>query len=282
MTKQQKARAHLARAHELLNAQDTLAFGAKRARGAEGPNHNYNTRLRYKQDMTGLLKLPDDVITKMITDGMLDGAQLIMMMQVGNDNLNRIIKDTLVMMSKRYDDNAIFEMYSTDDLNMIYLLVKHGDKRAHPDLFDLAIVRGNRDLVTALLKAGEDVNQSLDDDITTPLSWAVELYRYDIAKILIEKGADVNKKVRDYENPSVYITPLDLAFKKYLSREANVKGNELDIVKLLLKKGADPKMMTYLSQRRKTASFMQRDLQRSDQKQNQLLFLILHAREGTA
>ena len=261
MTKQQKARAHLARAQELLG-QGTLAFGgvsdwirqvsdwwgndskhlSKRARGEQETEHDYNTKLRYKQDMTSLLNLPDDVITKMITDGMLDGAQLIMLLQVNKDNstnLNRIIKNTLVTMSKQYDDRELL-LLKMKDLNMVYLLVKHGDKKEHPTLVTHAIATNKKDLLKAVLKGGSDANQTLHEcAFSTPLSYAVQMRLYEIAKILIDNGADVNKQVIDpHLVPPVYVTPRDIALSRH---QLTGHPQFLELSNLLLERARNPR-----------------------------------------
>jgi len=214
MTKEQKARAHLARAQELLNGQGTLGFGVKEQKvtltGGQYKGNEY---------LLPLTSLPDDVITKMITDGLLDGAQLIMLLQVNKDNstnLNRIIKNTLVMMSKRYDDRELL-LLRMKDLNMVYLLVKHGDKKEHPTLVTHAIATNKKDLLHAVLKGGSDANQTLHEcEFSTPLSYAVQMRLYEIAKILIDNGADVNKQVIDpYLVPPVYVTPRDIALSRH-------------------------------------------------------------------
>ncbi len=82
---------------------------------------------------------------------------------------------------------------------------------------------GNIEAVTQHIDAGTDVDtkNSLED---TPLYFAVAWERWEIAKLLIAKGADVNAKSSDYDK-----TPLHLAM---------IEDN-MEIVELLIAKGAD-------------------------------------------
>jgi len=81
---------------------------------------------------------------------------------------------------------------------------------------------GNLEEVLLRLNLGEDVNQMLFPRYSTPLHDATTCGRIQIAKVLIERGADVNAK--DYKG----CTPLRLA-KRY--------GQD-DIESMLNKKGA--------------------------------------------
>ena len=267
MTKQQKARAHLARAQELI--QDTLAFGVN-----EEPIAPDVARTGAKYDFDNyvldLINLPDDVILKTISE--LNGARLLMLLKIPNHKLNKIIKDMLIMKSKTYTP---YQLSLIKDLNFVSLLLKHGEKKEHPFLFIIAIVCGNTKLVNVLLDAGQDANQMFDG-YTTPLGLSIENNMYNIAKILIEHsecGADVNKKVYHDEDRSVQVTPLDLAFKRYLSY-GDETGDELSFVKYLLEKGADPEKMIYLRQRRYSKTFKNRVLQHSEPKDSNLLDLL--------
>jgi ankyrin repeat protein len=99
---------------------------------------------------------------------------------------------------------------------------------------------GDLESVRALLDAGSDVNQ-LTQYGWTPLLTAVNNRNYKVAQLLIERGADVNKA-----NKGGW-TPLYLA-----TDNRNIEGGDfpvpkadldhLDIIKLLLDKGANPNL----------------------------------------
>lgn len=82
------------------------------------------------------------------------------------------------------------------------------------------IVNNNFDLTKLLILYNADVN---NNNNWNSLLYATKLGFTEIAKLLIENGADVNKK--DKENN----TPLHIA----------VQNNSLELVKLLIEKGAD-------------------------------------------
>jgi len=86
-----------------------------------------------------------------------------------------------------------------------------------------AIVLNDIAAVKTLIAGGADVNEKNPDNYS-PLHWAAEKGRTEIASLLIEKGADVNLR------SEIYGTPLVVA---------SYQGNR-DMVKLLLEKGANP------------------------------------------
>ena len=87
---------------------------------------------------------------------------------------------------------------------------------------------GKFDEVKKLLENGEDPNES-DAQNGTPLHFASKKGFKEIAKLLIEHGANLNAKLN-----TNYKTPL---------HEATIQGH-LEIVKLLIKNGADLSMQT--------------------------------------
>jgi ankyrin repeat protein len=90
-----------------------------------------------------------------------------------------------------------------------------------------AIKNGNLAGVDAALKEGADINTT--NYGFTPLIWASSLDNWEAAKLLIEKGADVNAKYTDgWAKSTDYFTALYWA-SKY---------DNADIVRLLIEKGA--------------------------------------------
>jgi ankyrin repeat protein len=97
------------------------------------------------------------------------------------------------------------------------------------DRFAAAIDRGDLAAVKAIVEEGNSPDSALDygDEPVTPLYRAAGQGRLDIAKYLIEKGADVNFRGKEWGH-----TPLS---------EAASRGFD-DVVEALLKAGADPKI----------------------------------------
>ena len=92
-----------------------------------------------------------------------------------------------------------------------------------------AVKNGDLQAVREQLTNGVDINAGDSEFGVTPLSWAVLLDDTEIAKFLIEKGADVNMKNRDGS------TPLHSA--AFLGRA--------EIAELLIQKGADVSPKNY-------------------------------------
>lgn len=99
---------------------------------------------------------------------------------------------------------------------------------------------GCMECVQALLEKGAKIDQP-DPEGVTPLLWAIWNTRFDVAKVLIEKGANVNRW--DWWGR----TPLYLAVD-YVTLPHGGRPDQpsldatlpIDIVRLLLDKGADP------------------------------------------
>lgn len=89
-----------------------------------------------------------------------------------------------------------------------------------------AVISGNEELVEFLITLGANIDQVSAETLLTPLAVSCREHKKRMIKILIEAGADVNKKhTRDGK------LPLTFAFSKKL---------DPDIVDLLLNAGADP------------------------------------------
>jgi ankyrin repeat protein len=97
------------------------------------------------------------------------------------------------------------------------------------DRFAAAIERGDLAAVKAIVEEGNSPDSALDygDEPVTPLYKAAGAGRLEIAKYLIEKGADVNFRGKEWGH-----TPLS---------EAAGRGFD-DVIEALLKAGADPKI----------------------------------------
>jgi uncharacterized protein len=87
-----------------------------------------------------------------------------------------------------------------------------------------AAMNGNIAAIRALLKQRADINAPQGDG-TTALHWAAFRADVELARLLIDSGADVNAKTRNGE-----LTPLFLA----------AKSGSAPIIELLLKAGVDP------------------------------------------
>lgn len=144
------------------------------------------------------------------------------------------------------------------------------DIEANP-LF-LAIHYGRTDIMRVLIKNGADVNQRNRLD-TTPLHYAIQSTRYmiydnpdksqeefrskfikndnyEMVKILIENGAEVNSRINSgWFGSGDEITPL------FFATEFGLK----DIVVLLIANGADPNAINIIDKKEKTALSVARE-----------------------
>jgi ankyrin repeat protein len=106
-----------------------------------------------------------------------------------------------------------------------------------------AVRQGYVESTDALLKAGADVNKPSAGDKTTPLVMAIINGHFDLAKSLIEKGANVNAASSNGVTPLYGVLNVEWAPKAlYPQPRAHMqqKTGYLDLMKLLLDKGADP------------------------------------------
>ena len=92
----------------------------------------------------------------------------------------------------------------------------------------VAIESGFKKIVDYLLKIGSDPNQIYNDNGLTALSLACKLGYVDIAQQLIKYKANVNGA--ELVDVDYKITPILMA----------IESNNLQLVELLLKNGADP------------------------------------------
>ena len=123
-------------------------------------------------------------------------------------------------------DRSLVEASEKGDLNKVQQLLNSGadpnveDYANHTALY-YAAEKGQFNIAKLLLEKGAKVNHKSGD---SALLWACHFGHVDIVKLLIENGADVNAK-RSIDNS----TPLSFA----------VHRNHKEIVELLLEKGAD-------------------------------------------
>ena len=106
-----------------------------------------------------------------------------------------------------------------------------------------AVRQGYMESTDALLKAGADINQPSAGDKTTPLLMAVINGHFDLAKSLIEKGANPNASSTQGVTPLYGVLNVEWAPKAlYPQPRAHMqqKTSYLDLMKILLDKGADP------------------------------------------
>ena len=88
----------------------------------------------------------------------------------------------------------------------------------------IACGKSDIEVVQFLIDNGADITLGTDSEIGTPLHWATGEHRYDIAKLLLSHGADVNAL-------NIHkITPLILA----------TAGTDPKMIRLLLEHQADP------------------------------------------
>ena len=105
-----------------------------------------------------------------------------------------------------------------------------------------AVRQGSVESVQALLKAGADVNQVSEGDHTSPLLMATINGRFDLAKLLLEKGA--NPKIASDAGATPLYTVINVqwaAKSLYPQPTAQLQQNTtyLDLMESLLKAGAD-------------------------------------------
>jgi len=106
----------------------------------------------------------------------------------------------------------------------------------------VAVRDGQRDAVSALLDAGDDINQTSDTDHATALILALINGHYDLAQFLLERGADPKLATSDGVAPLFAL--IDVQWAPHTWYPQPVTANEhityLDLAKELLKRGADP------------------------------------------
>lgn len=102
------------------------------------------------------------------------------------------------------------------------------ERLRHPelDLFEAAAL-GDVPRLRELLDAGADPNEFASDGFT-PLTLAAFFKRPEAARLLLDRGADVNQRARHEE---IQVLPI---------HSAAANGGSAEIVRMLLDAGADP------------------------------------------
>ena len=107
----------------------------------------------------------------------------------------------------------------------------------------LAAREGHVESVKALLDAGADVNQVSAGDKTSPLLIATINGHFDLAMLLLDRGADVKAAAENNATPLYGALNVEWAPKALYPQpraQVNQKHTYLDLMKVLLDKGADP------------------------------------------
>ncbi|MGE3273641.1 MAG: ankyrin repeat domain-containing protein [Vicinamibacterales bacterium] len=103
--------------------------------------------------------------------------------------------------------------------------------------------QGYMEVAAALLESGVDVNQPTGGDHTSPLLVATINGRFDMARMLLERGADPNLAAENGATPLYAAINVQWAPKAAYPQpraHLNQKTDYLTLMKLLLEKGADP------------------------------------------
>lgn len=131
-----------------------------------------------------------------------------------NKNLNEI-------------DNCYLAIKNKDMITLKSCVEKYGVDFTYKNgtLLHQAILENNFEAVNYLLNVGANAN-SLYDNCYTPLILAIDNRQFDIARLLIEKDADVNLK------DGFHNSPLSKAILRY--------NGDNDILESLISRGANP------------------------------------------
>lgn len=111
-----------------------------------------------------------------------------------------------------------------------------GDKKTP---LQFACYKGDYDMVKLLINNGADVNYTKMNAIYSPLIWAIKGKSekdIEIVKYLVENGADVNYSC-NVERPVI----------SWLVDSKTISKNGFEILKYLVSSGADPRKLNYLN-----------------------------------
>ncbi len=106
--------------------------------------------------------------------------------------------------------------------------------------FSALLPKGNVNAIVKLLKYGISANQMIDRDL--PLNIAIEAGNFELVKVLVAHGANVNPKV------NFIFFPLATIVRRILkSKPDTVPESDLQILRYLLEQGADASNLTLTS-----------------------------------
>ena len=106
---------------------------------------------------------------------------------------------------------------------------------------------GHRSTVALLADAGADIGQPTAGDRSTPLLVAVVNGNYDLARDLLERGADPNAVSDDGAGPLFAVLNIEWSLRTWYPQPQAFRQQEtgyLEFMKLLLDAGADPNQRT--------------------------------------
>ena len=112
-----------------------------------------------------------------------------------------ITKGADVNIKNYYGFTALDEASRYKHIKCVKLLQKYGVQHGS---IRKAVEFGAIDAVKEFLKAGENINEGLAKGGLTPLHYAAQHDRKEIAKLLITKGADLSMSTRDGQTPAYY------------------------------------------------------------------------------
>ena len=106
---------------------------------------------------------------------------------------------------------------------------------------------GHRSTAALLADAGADINQPTGGDQTSPMLVAVINGNYDLARDLLERGADPNQASDDGAAPLFATLNIEWSLRTWYPQPQAFRQQEthyLDFMRLLLEAGADPNQRT--------------------------------------